>query len=280
MNTVHIVFGDSAAENVTSALRKSNQHKSEKVICMKEDFSIGPISKLECDEGIQVRKKWLGEVLKTIDPHFIKDSDDFEWIAETMRSNLQSVTEIPNDSKIVLWHGSNTSDKIGLMFVAFLLQDKNVYFEEVNVTEYSHHINYMIRDMHGEEIPHMLNSVGATPPKLILDVLQMKKSMSNIEVQMLIKNWEKWSGAKEILRILLNEEVVAVSEDYYDTAILQTVSNEYEVAARVVGEVMGTNEQCIGDTYLAFRVHYLIQKGQLQYKGDLGGLGKFGIRLG
>ncbi len=42
---------------------------------------------------------------------------------------------------------------------------------------------------------------------------------------------------------------------------------------------MGESNQCIGDTYLAFRVYQLIQQGKLSYQGDLGFLMQFEIRL-
>lgn len=52
-----------------------------------------------------------------------------------------------------------------------------------------------------------------------------------------------------------------------------------KVLTRVVGEVMGESDQCIGDTYLAFRIYQLIQQQKLSYQGNLGSLGKLKIRL-
>lgn len=51
-------------------------------------------------------------------------------------------------------------------------------------------------------------------------------------------------------------------------SILENTSNEYQRVSRIVGEIMGKNEQRIGDTYLAFRVHQLIQQGKLNYQGE------------
>ncbi|UIJ69805.1 DUF3658 domain-containing protein (plasmid) [Bacillus cereus] len=67
-----------------------------------------------------------------------------------------------------------------------------------------------------------------------------------------MNDWEKWSQTKDILRILLNGKIVAVSEDYYDTFILENTSKEYQKASRIVGIVMGESNHCIGDTYLGF----------------------------
>ncbi|MGW6193323.1 DUF1835 domain-containing protein [Bacillus cereus] len=277
MNVIHISFGDSSYRNLKSVFHKSNQHQNEQIICINEDFSIGPIHKLELNEGMQERKQWLKEMLTKTGP--VSDKDYLDWIETILKKNSQIATDVPNDSKIILWHGNNTSDEIGLRFVAFLLQNKNIQFEEVNVTEYSRHIEYKVRDLQNKEIPYVIRGLGEMPPKLILDALQMKNNMSHLTIESLINDWEKWSQTKDVLRILLNGKLVAVSEDYYDASILENTSKEYQKVSRIVGEVMGESNQCIGDTYLAFRVYQLIQQGKLSYQGDLGFLMQFEIRL-
>lgn len=278
MNVIHIGFGDSAYGNLKSAFNKSNKHQSEQIICINEDFSIGPIYKLESNEGIQERKQWLQDVLTKTGS--ILDKDYVDWIETTLNKNSHIATEVPTDSKVIIWHGDNASDEIGLRFVVFLLQNKNIQFEEVNVTEYSRQIEYKVYDLQNEEIPHVIKSLGEMPPELTLDALQkMKKNMSHLTIENLINDWGKWSQTKDVLRILLNGKIVAVSEDYYDLSILENTSKEYQNASHVVGNVMGESDQRIGDTYLAYRVYQLIQQGKLSYQGDLDFLGKFEIRL-
>lgn len=55
MNTIHIGFGDSACGILKSAFSESNEYKNEQIINISDDFSIGPIYKLEVNEGIQER---------------------------------------------------------------------------------------------------------------------------------------------------------------------------------------------------------------------------------
>ncbi|WP_377864672.1 DUF1835 domain-containing protein [Bacillus sp. R86525] len=266
MNVTHITFGDSAYGNLKYVFQKNNEYKNEKVICINEDFSIGPIYKLESTKGIQERKQWLKEVLTTIGP--TSEIDYLDWIETTLKQNPQIVEEIPSGSKVILWHGENVSDAIGLRFVLSLLQNKNIHFEEVNVTDFSHHIEYKVQDLQDKEIPYVLKSLREMPSELILEALQMKKELSQVQVHSLIQDWEKWSQTNGVLRIIEDGQITTVSEDYYDVSILENTSNEYQRVSRIVGEVMGKNEQRIGDTYLTFRVHQLIQQGKLNYQGD------------
>lgn len=277
MKVIHITLGDSAYENLKNVFHKSNEHQNEKIICINEDFSIGPIYKLESNEGLQRRKQWLKEVLTKTGSTL--DKDYLDWIEIILKRNSQIAIEVPTDSKVILWHGSNTSDEIGLRYVAFLLQNNNIQFQEVNVTEYSRHIDYKVGDLQDKEIPYVIRSLGEMPPELILDALQMKKNISHLTIKSLINDWKKWSQTKDILRILLNEKIVSVSEDYYDAFILENTSKKYQKASHIVGKVMGESNQCIGDTYLSFRVYQLIQQRKLSYRGYLGFLRGFEIRL-
>lgn len=52
----------------------------------------------------------------------ILDKDYVDWIETTLNKNSHIATEVPTDSKVIIWHGDNASDQIGLRFVAFLLQ--------------------------------------------------------------------------------------------------------------------------------------------------------------
>ncbi|MFJ8456258.1 DUF3658 domain-containing protein [Bacillus paramycoides] len=141
--------------------------------------------------------------------------------------------------------------------------------EEVNVTDFSHRIEFTVRDLQDKEIPHVLKSVGETPSELVLKAYQTKKELSHKQVQSLIQDWKKYSETNEVLRILVNGQLTTVSEDYYDVYILGHTSNEYQRTIRIVGKVMGENEQRIGDTYLTFRVHQLIKQGKLNSQGNV-----------
>ncbi|EEL67741.1 DUF1835 domain-containing protein [Bacillus mycoides] len=267
MNVIHITFGDSAYGNLKNAFQQRNEYKNEKVICVNEDFSIGPIYKLDSIEGMQERKQWLKEVLTTVGP--TSDLDYLDWIETTLKQNSQIVEEVPSGSKVILWYGENASDVIGVRFVLSLLHDKNMQVEEVNVTDFSHHIEFTVRDLQDKEIPHVLKSLGEMPSELVLEAIQTKKKLSQEQVQSLIQDWKKHSQTNGVLRILVNGQLTTVSEDYYDVSILDNTSNEYQRAIRIVGKVMGENEQRIGDTYLTFRVHKLIQQEKLNFQGNL-----------
>lgn len=268
MSGIHIVFGESAYGNLHHAFKQCNEQQNTKIVRFMDGFSVGPIYNLDSVDGIQARKLWLKEVLTTISPELGDDYPD--WVETQLTSiNLKLNTEIKKGDTVIIWHGDNASDKIGTSFVAFLLQNKNVQFEEVDVTEYS-----LIKNDNKDPF----TSLNTLPSELILDALQNKKSISDTKIQSLLNDWAMLSESHGLLRILVEGKVTTVSEDYYDSHILKHTSNELIKASYVVGEVMGEVDQ-INDTYLAYRIHQRIKQGKLQYKGHLGALWEFEIQL-
>lgn len=257
MTITHITFGNSAYGTLKYAFQQKNEYKDEKIICMNEDLSIGPIYALTSDEGMKKRKKWLKDVMTM----------PVNWIENSLQKNVKIAERIPSHSKVILWHGENTSDAAGVRFVLSLLQDKQIQFEEVHVTKFSHHISYQVEDEQGGKIPHVLNSLAEMPPELIFEALQMKKELPQEQVQHFIQDWEKHSQSTHVLRTLVDGKITNVSEEYYDKDILEHASNEYQGVSLVVGNAIEKSEQSVSDLYLHFRVHQLIQKGKLNTRG-------------
>lgn len=89
------------------------------------------------------------------------------------------------------------------------------------------------------------------------------------------KEWEELSSKKEVLRIWEDGVIVSVGEDYYDDYIIDTVRNLHEQSnnrdfmksARVIGELIGTINQYIGQHYYEYRVRHLIMNGVLEIEG-------------
>nr|WP_261378379.1 DUF3658 domain-containing protein [Paenibacillus agilis] len=81
------------------------------------------------------------------------------------------------------------------------------------------------------------------------------------------------------MQYTVNGKLTAVLVDYYDVFLLEHVTDDYQLAARVVGAVMGDSNLVVGDMYLAFGVRQLIDEGKLDYRGELGSLRDYEIRL-
>ncbi|WP_429844054.1 DUF1835 domain-containing protein [Brevibacillus sp. FIR094] len=276
MNKFHICFGLSAYGTLRSVFRKQNLLQTESIICIEDDFSVGPLHQLETATGMKERIEWIHSFLERVEAI---SPEDLTTVKAYLLRNLTFPAQIPDGSNVILWHGQNASDNIGIRYVVSMLQNKNLSFETIDITAFSVNCDYKVRNIDGNEVSYVLKSAGALPPKLVMDAYQVKKNMPAPLVQSLILEWEKWSQSDRTLRVYKQGEVLEVSEDFYDASILEHASKEFQKAARVIGTVMGESDQCIGDSYLTYRVHELIKQGLLQYQGELMPLRRLEIRL-
>ncbi|NRS16304.1 DUF1835 domain-containing protein [Brevibacillus sp. HB1.4B] len=276
MNKFHICFSLSAYGTLRSVFRKQNLLQTESIICIEDDFSVGPLHQLETATGMNERIEWIHSFFKQVEPI---SNEDLTTIKAYLLRNLTLPSQVPDGSSVILWYGQNASDSIGIRYVVSMLQDKNLSFEGIDITAFSVNCDYKVRNIDGNEVSYVLKSAGALPPKLVVDAYQVKKNMPAPLVQSLILEWEKWSQSDSTLRVYKQGEVLEVSEDYYDALLLEHASNKFQKAARVIGTVMGESDQCIGDTYLTYRVHELIKQGLLQYQGELMPLRRLEIGL-
>ncbi|MGG4453117.1 DUF1835 domain-containing protein [Brevibacillus porteri] len=276
MNKFHICFGLSAYGTLRSVFRKQNLLQTESIICIEDDFSVGPLHQLETATGMNERIEWIHSFFERVEAI---SPEDLTTVKAYLLRNLSFPAQIPDGSHVILWHGQNASDSIGIRYVVSMLQDKSLSFETIDITAFSVHCDYKVRNIDDNEVSYVLKSAGALPPKLVMDAYQVKKNMPAPLVQSLILEWETWSQSDRTLRIYKQGEVLEVSEDYYDASILEHASKEFQKAARVIGTVMGESDQCIGDMYLTYRVHELIKQGLLQYQGELMPLRRLEIRL-
>ncbi|MFF0825346.1 DUF1835 domain-containing protein [Brevibacillus sp. NPDC003359] len=277
MNKFHICFGLSAYGTLRSVFRKQNLLQTDSIICIEDDFSVGPLHRMETANGLDERIEWIHSFFKRVEG---TSPEDLTTVKAYLLRNQTLSSQISDGSNVILWHGQNASDGIGMSYVVSMLQDKNLSFETIDVTAFSVDSDYKVRDLDGTEGSYVLKSVGALPPRLVMDAYQAKKNMPAPLVQNLILEWEKWSLSDEsMLRVYKQGEVLAVSEDYYDASLLEHASKKFQKAARVIGTVMGESDQCIGDTYLIHRVHELIKQGLLEYRGELMPLHRLEIRL-
>lgn len=261
---VHIVVGDSAYGCLKEYFKKNRENRYlGKIINLKEDFSIGSIFML--DENIDTRYKWFKKMYMSqgkIKHEVLVDLKDD--IFSTYKKKLNLSDEV----KVVIWHGKNTSEQVALSYLVNRYKNNKVY--EVDITkcfnDEEKHRDYEIRAVAECDLDEL---------NIAINTLALIEDDRAAE---LINRWENITNNQDTLRILKGNEIVSVDESYYDDLILDSTTEEYIKAARVVGQVMGVSEQLIGDSFLLYRISTLINNRLLDYQGDLWHLGTLYIK--
>lgn len=261
---VHIVFGDSAAGLLKYYFASNESEFKGKVINLRDDHSIGPVYEIDTEVGLRKRIEWVEKMLKKVSL-----CDYFEDIYKEFVETYKTIKAIEPDTKIIIWHGENTGDQVGLRYLSSELMDRELY--EVNVSK------IYIKDYNGNR--YRPRAFGECSPEEIGNIILAMKKIDQERCNRLIKDWEALRVSKDNLRILNNDEIIGVEEGYYDNDILLNCGFNFKKAARVIGMTMGRSKQLVGDAYIDYRIRKLIEDGKIEYRGKLQTMRDFEVRV-
>jgi len=251
---MHLVFGPSAKGTLKYFFNNNPSEYEGKIINICDDFSIGPVTHLEQVSGLMDRLEWLCDFFQQIMPEDC--AEDFESECAECYSDLQRITP---ETTLIIWHGENASDQIGLRFLVSLLKEQNLY--EIDMSSCS------------------FVSLAQCSPEQITLLEEHIQPVRQPKIDHLCHEWSKLKLTKDTLRIFLNGHILNVHEDYYDSALLNNCTDEFQNAAKVVGKTMGQSSQLVSDSFLDYRLRILIKENTLKYAGKLEMLKDFDIKL-
>lgn len=85
-----------------------------------------------------------------------------------------------------------------------------------------------------------------------------------------INLWEKVKSENKELWIFDNKgQITAKKTDYFDSYLLSHCNEDYQKAARVIGETLVDTDFNVGDCYLNWRLKQLTLDGIIETKGKL-----------
>ncbi|MGE7864222.1 DUF1835 domain-containing protein [Bacillus mobilis] len=267
---IHIAFDDSTAGCLKHMLGQE-ERLEERVVAFSEFFSIGPINKLQMNEGQLARQKWLVNNLTAYENYF--EDEYLPRFLETM----EELHAIPSETPITIWKANNAHEHVGLCFVIAQLQDKkNIHV--INTSEASKEIlkkEYAIRgtgELSSDSLALLQKSFAEFPY-----VTEEKRMEYEYE-------WDKLSNSTEFLRVWKENEVHSVQEDYFDQFMIECAKSvgadrKFLKAPRVIGEALGLVEQSVGDTFLEYRLKELIKKEVFEFEGSLNEMRFYSVKL-
>ncbi|KPN96256.1 DUF1835 domain-containing protein [Lysinibacillus sp. ZYM-1] len=248
----HVVFGDSSSGSLKIALRDMRLLEEEKIIHFSDNFSIGPVWKLEEDKGLAQRHKWLMN-------HLNMDEDYLFNYQDVFKETIAKIKSIPEQVNIFIWFGENADEQTALRYVLYLLKGKTNNIFLIHTT------NLGDTPIHTSEIePNQL--------KMIYERSRTGQHLKQEERENYEQEWLTLSNCKGNLRVWGNEALCLVDDDYYDDYILQTakklqLERRFLKSARLIGEIIGNLNQSIGDQYFEYRLIHLIFKGVFEMEG-------------
>lgn len=158
--------------------------------------------------------------------------------------------------RVVVWHGDDVDERLMYYLVCALAPAAPLY--EVDVTAVRPLLKHSVRGV-SLSICSVDNVVWLYERIAIVGVEERKEAVSA---------WNGWRCSDAALRILSENGIAEVTEDFFDDIIVATCGTEYRKTARVIGEVLCATDFAVGDSFLLRRIVTLLREGRLSARAE------------
>ena len=268
---IHIVFGATAI----AGLKLSFEDKGHQIIGFPVDFSVGPISNIHTNNGLNHYFSWLESSFQTKWNYLEEDRKFYE-------QGLYELLEIKDGDKVTIWTCENAAEQIGLRICCFLLKGKQIELGLVNsfkaMHDYKKNKEYRLDIRHTGECN--LKFLKLFYKNAIRPITNEMRSQFEHDGEVLL-------NSKSYFRIWRQGKIIHVPENIEDPLILECARRIHKEqnelgfinATRLVGEVFGESPCTLSDAWIEYRVRSLVQSDQLAYEGDLKSMQTYKIRV-
>ncbi|MEM9549367.1 MAG: DUF3658 domain-containing protein [Bacteroidota bacterium] len=247
---IHIGYGDSATGCLLEAITNHGLPGAH-AFPSRDDFTQGPISQCLEPDGLQQRIVYWQTV---------GDKLGFPFQPEEFYQQSMTILDELESDEITLWVGDSCHDILATGWLINYLEEKGFDWYIVKLTE-----------VDDKDLPNQLPAVNLamyTPDKLN-DLYAYRRRLTPADKSMYQSIWQKAAQENSYYRIKKGNEIHSVNEDYYDTYIIQFLTNEFQPAAEVVGNILRGGAYQISDTTVEWNIRKLIDKGIISFQGDL-----------
>jgi len=247
MKSIHIVNGNSAAGTLKYVLKKDKKDSTNIVYCFNDFLSVGPLFQIESNIGQIKRKTYLVELIHKIDS---------DYPLNEITNNISEFInfDFSDYDHIIVWYGNNAPENILKLLCCKIIGNKKLH--EVNISKLQTE----------ETIPF---AMGECTPEIVKILLNSSSKVSQEDYNRSNQKWNQITISESKLRIYNSGNIENVPETFYDPFIIEQCTNEFTLALKIVGIVLGESDQLIGDTFITYRLLYLIEVKRLRYYGDL-----------
>ncbi|WP_117017493.1 DUF1835 domain-containing protein [Aeribacillus pallidus] len=184
---IHILLGASPSGSLKMVLRDLDVEKKERVISFWETFSVGPIWRLHEDIGKEARFNWKKNNLTDA-------YNEFHEYEQNFQKTVNEITAIPEGSPIMIWISDNAHEQTGMLFVLYLLKNKNNDIFLINTTK-----------VYGElfkkrKEKYTVLDTGEIPPEKLRFIYEQSKNeppLSQHERENFEKEWLALANTRE-----------------------------------------------------------------------------------
>lgn len=247
MNTIHVVCGDVAAQQLSAAMAQAL--RADPVLVLRDDLALGPLR--DIDDNERQRAAFWQRVLPTA-------GRDYAGELREELGSLQRLTEA--DCAVVCWHGDSASDQLTLRRVAYTLRNTPARLNEI--------------PLRASDLPPPMDtarrtSVGMYPPEVLAPRLARIAPISLLRIGRLSLEWRALKQANTQVRRWRQNTFDGATFAEIDDQIVEQAPVTWTPMAAFLGDMMSRIDGFFAtDAFLLWRCRELGAAGRLALRGD------------
>lgn len=266
---IHIVFNEGDITVLQQAIALEGGLEGE-VICIKDDYAVGPLLNIYVGEGIEARRNWWHEVLQggDLDGKTADGSvDDYKTVAElvgTLRRNPEEV--------VWIWAAQNKHDVSGYYWLLH-------YMKEFQGRVFILYLNNLpfINEKGQLFYPSWLHTIQ---PKEFLKAKKLARPITLSEFEVDPDEWLKLCNENKGVRLLEGGKKLSQYDyDFYDADLKKYITKDWQKAGKIITQFLSKNKHTTGDMYLLWRLKLLVAGGAFDVQGEIKNMRDFEIKL-
>jgi hypothetical protein len=240
---IHIVVGNAVEEKLLGAFELDENLKGE-IVVLKDTLGIGRLFVEESTTHDEVRTNQWKEFI----PTFEEKVDDEERIKATIEK------AIVDEEPLCLWLSACVSDMCAYYWLQTHCKNHAGLLHTINIVGLP-----FFNDKGTIFYPKNFSEI---PSKEYLKCKRLLKEVSPSEYELEGEEWEKFCLENMMVRIYDGgKKVISKEATYYDTHILNSITNSKQKATKVINESFKKITQTVADTFLEYRIRQLIELG-------------------
>ncbi len=264
----HIVFNEADVKVLESAIELDEQLNG-RVICIHDDYAVGPIDNIYEPSGIEERKAWWQMVCEGGD-YEQKSSDVLKDDNATLESLIKELQE-NDEAQIWIWAAQNKHDVSGYYWLLPFLKP----FQGRVQILYLNNLPF-INEKGNIFYPNWLSEI---PAKEFLKAKKLARDITLSEFEVDPDEWTKLCVDNKGVRMLEGGKKLMQHEyDFYDSELKKFILPEWQKAGKIIHQFLSKAKHTTGDAFLLWRLKVMVAMGMFEAQGKNGQMKEFEIR--
>jgi hypothetical protein len=265
---IHIVFNESD-KNVLQQAIELDETLIGEIVCIKDDYEVGPLYNIYLGEGIKARSNWWNEVLSGGDfESKINDAEnnDYQTAAQlvgTMRRNPEEL--------IWIWAAQNKHDVCGYYWLLNYMKE----FQSRVFILYLNNLPF-INEKGNIFYPNWIFEI---PAKEFLKAKKLAREITPSEFEVDPDEWTKLCEENKGVRLLEGgKKLIQQEYDFYDAELKKFITSDWQKASKIIHQFISKAKNVTGDAYLLWRLKVMVAQNMIDVQGKTANMKDFELK--